>query len=80
MQRDSHLPTNDLTSTDKSNEEIWKRGNVLCGRTLEDHIERLDEVLASMKNAGIKCKPSKCELSKDSIKYFGRMVDQIQML
>ena len=31
MQRDSHIPTTDLTSTDKNNEEIWKFCNVLCG-------------------------------------------------
>ena len=44
--------------------------------TLEDHIERLDEVFAHMKRAGLKCKPSKCEIFKDSIKYLGRMVDK----
>ena len=44
--------------------------------TLEDHIERLDEVFACMKRSGLKCKPSKCEILKDSIKYLGRMVDK----
>ena len=44
--------------------------------TLEDHIERLDEVFACMKGSGLKCKPSKCEILKDSIKYLGRMVDR----
>ena len=29
-----------------------------------------------MKTAGLKCKPSKCEVLKDSIKYLGRMVDK----
>ena len=42
--------------------------------TLEDHINRLDEVFACMKRAGLKCKPSKCE--KETIKYLGRMVDR----
>ena len=41
--------------------------------TLEDHIERLDEVFSCMKRAGLKYKPSKCEILKDSIKYLGRM-------
>ena len=36
--------------------------------TLEDHIERLNEVFACMKRSGLKCKPSKCEILKDSIK------------
>ena len=41
--------------------------------TMEEHIERLDEVFSCMKRAGLKYKPSKCEILKDSIKYFGRM-------
>ena len=49
---------------------------VIATPTLEDHIERLDEVFACMKRSGLKCKPSKCEILKDSIKYLGRMVDR----
>ena len=43
-------------------------GVVIATPTLEDHIERLDEAFASMKRAVLKCKPSKCEVLKDSIK------------
>ena len=49
---------------------------VIATPTLEDHIERLDEVFACMKRSRLKCKPSKCEILKDSIKYLGRMVDR----
>ena len=49
---------------------------VIAIPALEDHIERLDEVFACMKRAGLKCKPSKCEILKDSIKYLGRMVNK----
>ena len=49
---------------------------VIATPTLEDHIERLDEVFACMKRSGLKFKPSKCEILKDSIKYLGRMVDR----
>ena len=49
---------------------------VIATPTLEDHIERLDEVFACMKRSGLKCKPSKFEILKDSIKYLGRMVDK----
>ena len=49
---------------------------VIVTPTLEDHIERLDEVFACMKRLGLKCKPSKFEMLKDSIKYLGRMVDR----
>ena len=48
---------------------------VIATPTLEDHIDRLDEVVGCMKRAGLKCKPSKCEILRDSIKYLGRMVD-----
>ena len=49
---------------------------VIATPTLEDHIERLDEVFACMKRSGLKCKPSKCEILKDSIKYLGRIIDK----
>ena len=49
---------------------------VIATPTLEDQIERLNEVFACMKRAGLKCKPSKCEIMKDSIEYLGRMVDK----
>ena len=29
-----------------------------------------------MKQAGLKCKPSKCAILRDSIKYLGRLVDK----
>ena len=48
---------------------------VIATPSPEDHIERLDEFFACMKRAGLKCKPSKCEILKDSIKYQGSMVD-----
>ena len=47
---------------------------VIATSTLEDHIDRLDEVFGCMKRAGLKSKPSKCEILRDSIKYLGRMV------
>ena len=44
--------------------------------TLEDHIERLDEVFTCMKQAGLKCKNSKCEILRDSIEHLGRLVNK----
>ena len=49
---------------------------VIATLTLEDHLERLDEVFACMQTGELKCKPSKCEILKESIKYLGRMVDK----
>ena len=42
---------------------------VIATPTLEDHIDWLNEVFVCMISAGLKCKPSKCEILKDSIKY-----------
>ena len=44
---------------------------VIATPTLEDHMERLDEVFASMKRARINCKPSKCDILKDSRNTWG---------
>ena len=49
---------------------------VIATPTLEDHIDRLDEVFGCIKRAGLKRKPSKCEILRDSLKYLGRMVDK----
>ena len=49
---------------------------VIATPTLEHHIDRLNEVFGCMKRAGLQCKPSKCEILRDSIKYLGRMVDR----
>ena len=49
---------------------------VIATPTLENHIERLDEVFNCMKEAGLKCKPSKCEILRESIKHLVRLVDK----
>ena len=49
---------------------------VIATPTLEDHIEMLDEVFTCIKQAGLKCKPSKCEILRESIKYLSRLVDK----
>ena len=82
LQCHGHISTIDGTRIDKCNEEKWQPGDGLRGRRgnsdtyIRDHIERLDDVFACMKRAGLKCKSSKCDIPKDSIKYLGRMVDK----
>ena len=49
---------------------------VIATPTLEDHIDRFDEVFGYMNRAGLKCKPSKCEILRHPIKYLGGMVDR----
>ena len=69
MQCNGHFSKTDGSGFDESDQEVRSP-------TLEDHIDRLDEVFGCMKRAGLKCKPSKCEILSDSIKYLGRMVDR----
>ena len=47
---------------------------VIATPTLEDYIERLDEVFASMNRVGLKYKQWKCETLKDQMKSLGRIV------
>ena len=48
--------------------------NVIATPNLEDHIERLDEIFACMKQASLECNPSKCEIVRDSMKYLGHLM------
>ena len=49
---------------------MWYADDVVIATpTLTDHIDRLDEVFGYMKRAGLKYKPSKYEILRDSIKY-----------
>ncbi len=47
---------------------------IIATSTIDQHIDRISEVLSCLRRAGLKCKPSKCEL-KTSIKYLGRIID-----
>ena len=60
VQCSSHISAADGQGTNKGNQEVWY-DVVIATPTLEDHIERLDEILACMKRARLKCKHSKCE-------------------
>ena len=51
-------------------------GVIIATSTLADYFDRLDEVFDCMKRVGLKCKPSKCDILRDSIKRLGRMVDR----
>ncbi len=49
---------------------------IIATGTVDKHIEGIREVLSCLRRAGLKCKPSKCEFLKCSIKYLGRIVDK----
>ena len=49
---------------------------VIATATAEDNVQRLREVLTCFRDAGLKLKPTKCEIMKDCVKYLGRVVDE----
>ena len=48
---------------------------IIATSFIDEHIERVGELLSCLRKAGLKCKPSKCEFLKSSIKYSGRIID-----
>ena len=50
---------------------------VIATPTLKDHIDWLSVVFGCMRRAGLKCKSSRCEILRVSIKYLGRMADRL---
>ena len=49
---------------------------VVFAPTVEEHLKRLEGVFQKLKEAGLKLKPSKCELFKKSISYLGHVVSE----
>ena len=48
---------------------------VVHAPTVAEHLIRLEAVFLKLKEAGLKLKPSKCELFKKSIAYLGHIVE-----
>lgn len=49
---------------------------VVYGRTLEEHPDRLGQVLACLTNAGLKLKLKKCRFLESTLKVLGHVVDK----
>jgi hypothetical protein len=47
---------------------------ILYSSNLDDHFDKMNEVLSRLKNAGLKLKPSKCEFLKDEVVYLEDVV------
>jgi hypothetical protein len=47
---------------------------ILYSSNLDDHFDKINEVLFRLKNAGLKLKPSKCEFLKDEVVYLEHVV------
>ncbi|KAG7304206.1 hypothetical protein JYU34_011144 [Plutella xylostella] len=51
--------------------------DILCtGENRKIHSERLEMVLKRLEDAGLRLKPDKCELFKDSVEYLGFVIDK----
>ncbi|CAC5418720.1 Transposon Ty3-I Gag-Pol polyprotein,Transposon Ty3-G Gag-Pol polyprotein [Mytilus coruscus] len=49
---------------------------IIYSSNLEDHFNKLDEVLGRLRNVGLKLKPPKCEFIKDQVLYLGHTVSK----
>ncbi|KRY25934.1 Retrovirus-related Pol polyprotein from transposon [Trichinella britovi] len=49
---------------------------IVYGRTEEEHLERLEGVLSRLQSVGLKIKPEKCQLMRQSVRYLGHIVTQ----
>ncbi|CAC5374722.1 unnamed protein product [Mytilus coruscus] len=47
---------------------------IIYSFNIDEHFKHLDEVITRLKNAGLKLKPSKCDLIKEEILYLGKIV------
>ena len=49
---------------------------IIFSKTLDEHIDRLQEILGRLKTAGLKLKPKKCHLFQHKVTYLGHMVSE----
>lgn len=47
---------------------------IVFGRTFQEHLQRLDEVLCKLRYANLKVKPSKCTLFASQVQYLGHVI------
>ncbi|CAC5409542.1 Transposon Ty3-I Gag-Pol polyprotein,Transposon Ty3-G Gag-Pol polyprotein [Mytilus coruscus] len=55
---------------------IYLEDVIIYSSNIDEHFKHLNEVLTRLKNAGLKLKPSKCDLIKEEILYLGHIVGQ----
>ena len=49
---------------------------IVFGRSFPQHLERLDSVLARLRNANLKLKPSKCSFGRRSVSFLGHIISE----
>ena len=55
---------------------IYLEDIIVFSQTPEEHLHRLKAVFNKLKAAGLKLKPSKCDLFKQQINYLGHVVSK----
>ena len=53
---------------------VYSDDVIVFGQTVKESIDRLREVLIRFRNAGLKLKPSKCNLFQSKVNYLGHVV------
>ena len=59
-----------------SNCIIYLDDIVVYGTTLEQHLQRVDQVLLRIQDSGMKLKPNKCHLLQESVNFLGHVVSK----
>ncbi len=49
---------------------------LIATTTVEQHLEKLDQVFQCLAAAGLKCKPAKCSFMKGKINFLGRVIGE----
>ena len=49
---------------------------IVLGRTFEDHLDNLHQVLQRLREAGLKLKPSKCAFFREKVEYLGHTISR----
>ena len=47
---------------------------IVFSRTLEDHLQRLRQVIQRISDAGLKLKPTKCRFIREEVEYLGHLI------
>ena len=48
---------------------------IVISLDFDSHLQRLEEVFRRLQDAGLKLKPTKCELLQDKVRYLGHVVN-----
>ena len=48
---------------------------LIFSETFENHIEHIEKVLTALRNEGFRLKLSECNIAKNSVKYFGHVLE-----